>query len=140
MLTVSLLSKPPPPPSEETPVNLDVSHSTGNVNNRSKSRQQGPKETKKLVNLTHISLALIQPCSAGFIIVCEMWCVCVCRKSKTDRDGDSRTSDHSDDLVTGEKLSGLLPVDAGLWEHVSHTREAIRTSSTTEDQVTQLAK
>ena len=69
-----------------------------------------------------------------------MVCVCVCRKSKTDRDGDSRTSDHSDDLVTGEKLSGLLSVDTGLWEHVSHTRGAVRTSSTTEDQVTQLAK
>ena len=62
---------------------------------------------------------------------------------RVERDQESRVSQNSEDVtVAGTKpcLPGLLPVDAGLWAHISHTREHIRTLNTVEEQVQQLAK
>ena len=60
---------------------------------------------------------------------------------RVERDQESRVSQNSED-VAGNKLPlpGLLPVDVGLWTHISHTREHIRTLNTVEEQVQQLAK
>ena len=70
VITVSLLAKPPPPPSVTTddgaaPAQngLDVSHSTVNMNSRSKSRQQGPKEGKR-------SEAIRSACLVFIYILC----------------------------------------------------------------------